>query len=100
METRNKNVALSTVGVFLVGFLLAANFTFAAVQGDFGLFKRMQIEAQEETLERELDRLKLEVQLARNKTRRMSDGYLDLDLLDEQARKVLGLARGDEIIIR
>jgi cell division protein FtsB len=35
-----------------------------------------------------------------NKTLRLSAGSLDLDLLDEQARKVLGLGRPDELIIR
>ena len=34
-----------------------------------------------------------------NKTRRLSDEYLDLDLLDEQARNVLGLIRPDEVIV-
>jgi cell division protein FtsB len=34
-----------------------------------------------------------------NLTHRMSDEYLDLDLLDQQARDVLGLARSDEIVI-
>ncbi|MGR3813148.1 MAG: septum formation initiator family protein, partial [Cognatishimia activa] len=32
--------------------------------------------------------------------RRLSDDYLDLDLLDQQARSVLGLIRGDEMVIR
>jgi cell division protein FtsB len=30
----------------------------------------------------------------------MSDDYLDLDLLDQQARDVLGQVRPDEIIIQ
>jgi cell division protein FtsB len=34
-----------------------------------------------------------------NMTQRMSDEYLDLDLLDEQARRVLGMVRSDEIVI-
>ncbi len=34
-----------------------------------------------------------------NKVRRLSDDFLDLDLLDERVRDVLGYARGDEIII-
>jgi cell division protein FtsB len=29
----------------------------------------------------------------------MSDDYLDLDLLDERARKVLGMVRPNEIVI-
>ena len=41
-----------------------------------------------------------EVAWMQNRTRRLSDAYLDLDLLDERARKVLGLVRGDEIVIR
>jgi cell division protein FtsB len=35
-----------------------------------------------------------------NLTRRLSDNYLDLDLLDEQARDVLGMIRADEIVIQ
>ena len=35
-----------------------------------------------------------------NRTRRLSDQFLDLDLLDEQARDVLGYIRADEIVIR
>ncbi len=34
-----------------------------------------------------------------NLTLRLSDSYLDLDLLDEQARDLLGYARSDEVII-
>ena len=35
-----------------------------------------------------------------NLTRRLSDSYLDLDLLDERARDVLGYVRADEIVIQ
>jgi cell division protein FtsB len=35
-----------------------------------------------------------------NLTTRLSDNYLDLDLLDQQARDVLGMIRADEIVIR
>ncbi len=83
-------------------FVIAAigYFTYAAVQGDYGTFRRIQVEAQAQKLEAELAALEAERAVMENKTRRMSTEYLDLDLLDEQARKVLGLARGDEIIIR
>jgi len=100
MEPKRKTVAVSAVAIFVTTFSLAAYFTFAAVQGDYGLFRRIQVESQEMELSRQLAKLKLKVAEMENKTRRMSDNYLDLDLLDEQARKVLGLARGDEIVIR
>jgi cell division protein FtsB len=34
-----------------------------------------------------------------NLTKRMSDEFLDLDLLDQQARDILGYVRGNEIVI-
>jgi len=86
--------------MFCLLMCLSAYFTFAAVQGDFGIFRRVQVEAEVQTLRAELDALEAEVAEMRNKTRRLSDGYLDLDLLDMQAREILGLMRADEIIIR
>ena len=75
-------------------------FAFAAIQGNYGTFRQIQVEAQALKLERELAALRSEREVLQNRTRRLSKEYLDLDLLDEQARKVLGLARADEIIIR
>lgn len=86
--------------VFAVAFTLGASFTFAAVQGDYGLFRRAEIIDETERLKRERDALNVEVARLENLTRRLSDDYLDLDLLDEQARDVLGVMRADEMIIR
>ncbi|NNJ68928.1 MAG: septum formation initiator family protein [Boseongicola sp.] len=80
-------------------FSLGLYFTFASVQGDFGLFKRVQIDAEAATLALEKERLALEVASLENKTGRMSDDFLDLDLLDQQARDILGLIRSDEIAL-
>lgn len=84
--------------IFVVA--MVCYFTYAAIQGNFGLFRLIQVEAQEEILQKELSDLQAEHAIIANKAHRLSTQYLDLDLLDEQARKVLGLARGDEIIIR
>lgn len=85
-------------------FALAGTFgsylTFAAVQGEHGLFNRIQIEADTETLRAKRDLLARDLAEIENRTRRLSDSFLDLDLLDEQARAVLGVARPDEIILR
>jgi cell division protein FtsB len=85
---------------FLIAFFLGAYFTFAAVQGDYGLFRRAEIDAQSVELQAQLEALNARVARMENLTRRLSDGYLDLDLLDQQAREVLGLLRSDEIVIR
>jgi cell division protein FtsB len=85
---------------FAAAFALSTYFAFAAVQGDFGLFRRVEIAAEAEDLKRDLDQLNQDIARMENLTRRLSDDYLDLDLLDEQARSVLGVLRADEIVIR
>ena len=90
------------IGALIYGtaaLVAAFAFTFAAVQGDYGVFRRVQIEAEKEALLIERDLLTLEVARMENLTLRLSDSYLDLDLLDEQARDLLGYARSDEVII-
>lgn len=91
------------VGITFAGtvfLMLASYFTFAAVQGDFGVVKRVQITAEKQSLTEERDRLKAEVTRVQNLTLRLSDDYLDLDLLDERVRNVLGYVRADEIVIQ
>ena len=79
---------------------LGMYFTFAAVQGDYGLFRRAEILNEAAKLETELAGLYAEITSLENLTRRMSDDYLDIDLLDQQSRDILGQIRADEIIIR
>ena len=51
------------------------------------------VEAERDALLTDLEKLKI-------LTHRLSDDYLDIDLLDEQVRSVLGYIRADEIVIR
>ncbi len=88
-------LALYLGAILLVG----GYFALASVQGDFGLFRRVEIDAEIADLVRLRDTLSAEVVAIANKTRRLSDDFLDLDLLDEQARDVLGLVRFDEIVL-
>lgn len=74
--------------------------TFAAVQGEYGLFRRIQIEADSAQLRIERDRLLSQLAEVENRTQRLADTFLDLDLLDEQAREGLGYLRPDEIVLR
>ncbi|PJF11127.1 septum formation initiator family protein [Pseudorhodobacter sp. MZDSW-24AT] len=84
----------------ILAFMLGAYFTFAAVQGDYGVFRQVQIRAEAEALRIERDRLYEDLDRISNLTARLSDRYLDVDLLDERVRDVLGYVRPDEIVIR
>ena len=100
MNPPRKRPPFGDVIFFGLCFLAGAYFTFAAVQGDYGVFRRVQINAEADQLAAERDRLKAELAELQNRTHRLSDAYLDLDLLDEQVRDVLGYIRADEIVIR
>lgn len=97
---RSNRAGFGPLVFFAVAFALSVYFTFAAVQGDFGLFRRVELEAERAALTADLDMIQGEIAEMENLTRRLSDDYLDLDLLDQQARDVLGLIRADEIVIR
>ncbi len=100
MSTSKTRPGVGVAIYVIVMVLLGMYFVFASVQGDYGLFRRVQIEAETRALAAERDRLAEEVAALRNKTLRLSDTYLDLELLDQQARDVLGLIRADEIVLR
>ena len=100
MNSARLSVPWVMLAVFAVTLMLGLYFTFAAVQGDYGLFRRAEILNDSRKLEAELTMLQNEVDKMRNLTLRMSDEYLDLDLLDEQARDILGQIRSDEVIIQ
>lgn len=92
--------AVGAAAYYLSLFALGSYFTFAAVQGEYGVFRQVEIAAEVQTLTVERDRLAAEQATLANLTRRLSDTYLDLDLLDQQAREILGFLRADEIVIR
>jgi cell division protein FtsB len=97
-KTRKLPLAGAVLQITLI--LVGGYFGLAAIQGDSGLFERIQIEAEADELRLELAALQAETAHLETLTRRMSDTFLDLDLLDEQARKILGYLRADEIVLR
>ena len=99
MKLSSTTPAIGGIFYLTIAFFLSAYFAFSAIQGNHGLFRRIQADAQALELQKYLDDLENKVIIMENKTHRLSDNFLDLDLLDEQARKVLGMARPDEIII-
>jgi cell division protein FtsB len=76
-----------------------AYLSFAALQGDYGLHRYIQVQADEARLRDELAALQAERAVIANKVRRLTAASLDGDLLDERARAVLGLTRPDELVL-
>ncbi len=100
MNTSSSRPSVGAIIYYLLAATLGVYFTFAAVQGDYGVFRQVEIAAETEVLQAEKARLTEDLAAIQNRTKRLSDGYLDLDLLDEQARSVLGYVRADEVAIR
>lgn len=88
---------LAIVGVSLT---FAAYFCFSAVQGDLGILQRAEFDAEESQLQSEMDQLAARISQMENKTRRLSDDGLDLELLDQQVRDVLGRVHPGEIVLQ
>ena len=98
--TRQTQPAIGGMMFLFAMFLIGGYFAFAAVQGDYGVFRQVQIRAEAEALRAEKTALQTELAELANRNKRLSDTYLDIDLLDQQARDVLGYVRADEIVIR
>jgi len=88
----------AVVAMFVIGAIL--QFGYGGVQGESGLRVGLAAETELKRKEAELAALRSERARLENLTARLSDAWLDLDLLDERARAVLGRARPDEIVIR
>lgn len=91
---------IADAAVVLIVAAAMLHFAHRAVQGGSGLFVRMAVEKELAQLSAEKATLKAERARLANLTRRLSPDYLDLDLLDEEARKALGHMRPDEVVVR
>ncbi|WP_347415269.1 septum formation initiator family protein [Paracoccus sp. (in: a-proteobacteria)] len=91
---------LGSILFFAVMTMLAFYFLYAIVQGPFGVLTRLQVQAEMQDAQVERERLQVKVDRLRNLTKRLSNDYLDLDLLDERARNVLGFIRADEVLLK
>ncbi len=79
--------------------LFLAYFGFHAYHGEYGIYSKYQLDARIAQEQSRLDKLvavrtKLEGRIAL-----LQDGTLEKDMLDEQARRSLNLARENEVVI-
>lgn len=72
---------------------------FHAVSGERGLFAFFRETRRLEQLSAELTQVRSQREQMEKKIKLMSNASLDLDMLDERARTVLGLAGKDEVVL-
>lgn len=83
----------------IVCFLIIAYFSYHMVQGDRGLFAYLKLNHEIEKAQATLQITESEKQILENRVKLLNPSELDLDMLDERSRNVLGLAHPDEIVI-
>ncbi|MBO0334973.1 septum formation initiator family protein [Sneathiella sp. CAU 1612] len=83
----------------ILGILAVAYFSYHLIEGDRGLFAYLK-------LQHEIDRAEAVYQLTENEKQALEKRVallrpenLDIDMLEERSRDVLGLAHPDEIVI-
>ena len=86
--------------IYILLIAVLAVFGQSGLQGEHGLAALRQGEAREAELITELAEIREERRALNNRTRRLGQHYLDLDLLGERARAVLGYVRREELVIR
>jgi cell division protein FtsB len=100
MSTRQrKNSRLTALPVPVALCLMLTYFLSNAWSGRFGVDALAEMEAERTRLEFELVRLQQERKQLARRVELMRDGGIERDMLDEQARAVLGLIGPGEIAI-
>ena len=86
------------VGLFVMA--AALHFGHRGLQGQSGVFVKIAADKEISELHRQKSALERQRAELENLTLRLSDAYLDLDLLDERARDMLGYIGEAEVVIR
>ena len=82
-----------------VCIILSLYFIIASFNGEFGVSAKYHLLAKEKVLAKEFNVINEEIKIIKNRIKRLSDTSLDLELLDQQARIILGMIGEDELIV-
>lgn len=100
MWTRQyKRSKLRFVIVPILACCVLGYFLFHAVNGTLGLNSSERYDARISKLELELASLETRRTELQQRTKLLSDGSLERDLIDESARRSLGMTRANELIM-
>ena len=99
----NKSVVLKNKIIlyfsFLITFFIFLYLVYFLIYGQRGLLQYFYLSKQNQEYNETLSQLTLENQYLSNRTKKLQPNTVDLDFLDEQVRKKLGLIDKNEIVI-
>jgi cell division protein FtsB len=96
---RKHNITKSVFVGYFIGFSVIFYFVFCTLFGSKGLLEYNALQSQVANKEGIKQDLISKMQVKKNMVEGMNLNSLDIDLLDEQARKVLGYAGKNEVIV-
>ena len=94
-----KNFKILEITLLTVCLILCLYFIIASFNGEFGVSAKYHLLAKEKILADELNTMNKETKIIKNRIKRLSNTSLDLELLDQQARIILGMIGEDELIV-
>ncbi len=74
-------------------------FRLSCYNGDYGIYSKYRLETRIAEAQERLDALVAKRQELEHRVALVNDGSLEKDMLDEQARRALNLARENEVIV-
>ena len=94
-----KSFKILEITSLTVCLILCLYFIIASFNGEFGVSAKYDLLAKEKVLANDLKIINKETKIIKNRIKRLSDTSLDLELLDQQARKILGMIGEEELIV-
>ena len=94
-----KNFKILEITLLTVCLILCLYFIIASFNGEFGISAKYHLLAKEKILANELNTMNKETKIIKNRIKRLSNTSLDLELLDQQARIILGMIGEEELIV-
>ena len=94
-----KSFKILEITLLSVCLILCLYFIIASYNGEFGVSAKYHLLAKEKVLADELNTVNKETKIIKNRIKRLSNTSLDLELLDQQARIILGMIGEEELIV-
>lgn len=94
LRRRSRQIVAPVLGACVIGY-----FAYHTVQGDRGLLAYMRLTGEVARAEATLAEVRAERETIEQRVRLLDPDSLDLDMLEERARKLLHRVRDDELVI-